>query len=136
VIAFILSTYPYGSQSLMSLFNHQVLQVALPLPLRKLFDYLYIAPTDIIDITNKPQQGQRVIVPFGRQTLVGSVINITDKSEYPIEKLKPIIALIENETSFTSEQNITNIQLVKYFQRRYPVFCVRIKPLVNLHRKD
>ncbi len=116
MIAFILSTYPYGSQSLMSLFNHQVLQVALPLPLRKLFDYLYIAPTDIIDITNKPQQGQRVIVPFGRQTLVGTVINITDKSEYPIEKLKPIIALIENETSFTSEQLNLLLWAAEYYK--------------------
>jgi primosomal protein N' (replication factor Y) len=88
----------------MSLFNNQVLQVALPLPLRKLFDYLYLEPTDAEQKNNKPKLGQRVIVPFGRQTLVGVVINITDKSEYPIEKLKPIEALIENESSFTAEQ--------------------------------
>jgi primosomal protein N' (replication factor Y) len=88
----------------MSLFNNQVLQVALPLPLRKLFDYLYLEPTTDTQENNKPQQGQRVIVPFGRQTLVGVVIKVTDKSEYPIEKLKPIKALIENESSFNTQQ--------------------------------
>lgn len=93
----------------MSLFNHQVLQVALPLPLRKLFDYLYIDPMAPNEIKIKPQLGQRVIVPFGRQTLIGVIVNITAESEYPIEKLKPIEALIEKPSSFDAHQlNLLN----------------------------
>ncbi len=41
------------------------------------------------------QRGQRVIVPFGRQTLEGYVINIKEKSEYPVEKLKQVSKVLE-----------------------------------------
>ncbi len=68
----------------------QIHQVALDTPLRRVFDYL-------------PGQdghpalaGSRVLVPFGRQRMVGVVVGQTNSSELPTEKLKPIIEVIDS----------------------------------------
>lgn len=58
-----------------------VLKVALPVPLRQLFDYL--PPLE----DSLPQPGMRVLVPFGRRKMVGVVVEIATSSELPIEKL-------------------------------------------------
>lgn len=65
-----------------------IAQVALPVPLDKCFDYLI--PNYLF-----PVIGGRVSVPFGRQTLVGIVINIVDHSDFPREQLKPIKASLD-----------------------------------------
>ena len=46
-----------------------IAQVALPIPLDKCFDYLFL-------IIYFPVIGGRVSVPFGRQTLTGIVMGI------------------------------------------------------------
>lgn len=70
--------------------NPTVLQVALAVPVGDFFDYLY---PDVIT----PVVGCRVLVPFGRRQLIGIVIGITDlqHSQAPLQKLKPIISLID-----------------------------------------
>ncbi|WP_028111407.1 primosomal protein N' [Ferrimonas kyonanensis] len=60
------------------------IQVALPVPLRQLFSYLPAADQPL------PQPGCRVEVPFGRQSMVGVVVTISDHSDLPDNKLKPI----------------------------------------------
>jgi primosomal protein N' (replication factor Y) len=52
-----------------------ILQVALPVPLPHLFDYL--APQGGLDVVD----GTRVLVPFGRRKMVGVVVGRTDRSE-------------------------------------------------------
>ena len=99
----------------------QVFRVALDMPLRRLFDYL--APQDAglsplacapspgpgdpaawADPTAAPtpaasahliHPGTRVRVPFGRQRLVGVVMEIADSSELPPERLKPILEVLD-----------------------------------------
>lgn len=63
---------------------HNIARVALDVPLPRTFDYVGkdLAATDI---------GRRVKVPFGRKELVGLLLEIADHSDYPPEKLKPVI---------------------------------------------
>ena len=69
--------------------NPAVLRVALDTPLRRLFDYLPpAAPVTA---------GQRVRVPFGRQRLVGLVMEETATSDLPPDRLKPVLEVLDSE---------------------------------------
>jgi primosomal protein N' (replication factor Y) (superfamily II helicase) len=65
-----------------------ILNVALDVPLNRTFDYLSGGFETLVG--NRVQVGCRVIVPFAGRNLVGVVIGISDKSDYPIEKLKAV----------------------------------------------
>ena len=73
-------------------FVHKTFRVALDTPLRRLFDYLPPAPAGA---GPEPLPGMRVRVPFGRQRLVGTVVAVTDSSELPPERLKPILEVLD-----------------------------------------
>ncbi|MEC4768398.1 primosomal protein N' [Halomonas sp. CUBES01] len=64
----------------------QVLKIALPSPLRRLFDYLPNRQTP----TGGWQPGLRVRVPFGRREVVGVIIELTDHSELPRAQLRQV----------------------------------------------
>jgi primosomal protein N' (replication factor Y) (superfamily II helicase) len=68
-----------------------ILQVALPSPLRRLFDYR--APAGVS--AQQLQIGQRVRVPFGRRDMVGMIAGLAEVSEVPAAKLKPASELID-----------------------------------------
>lgn len=68
----------------------QYLRMALPTPLYKLFDYL---PADHRDL----QPGIRIKIPFGRQTLVGVLVDIVSETDVPLDKLRPISEIIDEE---------------------------------------
>jgi len=70
----------------------QVFRVALDMPLRRVFDYL--APEDPSGAVI-PIPGVRVRVPFGRQRLVGMVIEVADSSDLPADRLKPILEVLD-----------------------------------------
>ena len=64
-----------------------LLRIALPIPLRRTFDYLAPAPL--------PPAGCRVRVPFGRQSLVGLVIDHPATSSIPVDRLKTITEILD-----------------------------------------
>ncbi|MCX7122040.1 MAG: primosomal protein N' [Gammaproteobacteria bacterium] len=66
-----------------------ILQIAIPTPLRRTFDYLSLP--DISDYA----LGQRVKVSFARRELIGIIVGLSDKSDFPINKLKTIISIID-----------------------------------------
>jgi len=68
-----------------------ILQVALPSPLRQLFDYR--APANAHP--DELQIGLRVRVPFGNRDLVGLIAAITDHSSVPANKLKRASELLD-----------------------------------------
>jgi primosomal protein N' (replication factor Y) len=70
----------------------QVFRVALDMPLRRVFDYL---PPESPETALRAQPGTRVRVPFGRQRLVGVVMEVADSSELPAERLKPILEVLD-----------------------------------------
>lgn len=66
-----------------------ILRIALNLPLPRLFDYL--APeADVSDI------GYLVSVPFGRSVRIGVIVDWMASSEQPLDKLKPITAVLRD----------------------------------------
>jgi primosomal protein N' (replication factor Y) len=69
-----------------------VLRIALDMPLRRLFDYLPPAET-----RGAGEVGQRVRVPFGRQRLVGLVMEHAPTSELPAARLKSVLEVLDVE---------------------------------------
>ncbi|MFC4700502.1 primosomal protein N' [Glaciecola siphonariae] len=72
--------------------SDKFLTVAVPVPLRKSFDYLI--PAELSQ--QQDWIGCRVQVPFGRRQLVGVVIASSNTSETPEAKLKAISARLDN----------------------------------------
>lgn len=70
-----------------------ILRLALPTPLKRLFDYL--PPQDIDSAELK--LGVRVLVPFQSRTLVGVLIEVTQESSVPYGKLKSAVAILDTE---------------------------------------
>jgi len=72
----------------------QFARVALPVPLRRCFDFL-VTPDSAA-----PAVGARVRVPFGRRRLTGVVMDVVDSSDIPAERLKEIEAVLDPESLF------------------------------------
>ncbi len=70
-----------------------ILRIALPVPLRRLFDYLPPAGSDPASL----QPGVRVRVPFGRQQLTGVLVEVQASSDIPLAKLRPAQAILDDE---------------------------------------
>jgi primosomal protein N' (replication factor Y) len=69
--------------------NPQIVQVALPVPLPQIFDYLAPKGGPPIAI------GARVQVPFGRRNMVGVVVGSCDHSDIQEERLLPVIQVLD-----------------------------------------
>jgi len=72
----------------------KIVQVALAVPLPRLFDYLI--PDDVL-----LQIGMRVLVPFGTQKRVAIVADFPTKSDVPEDKLKAILQPLDLAPLFT-----------------------------------
>lgn len=66
-----------------------LIKVALPVPLRRLFDYRVNRPT-------RPPVGARVKVPFGKQQLIGIVADHCEQSDYPEHQIKAVTEVIDD----------------------------------------
>jgi len=68
-----------------------ILRLALPSPLRRLFDYL--PPKGAVADQLRP--GVRLRVPFGRREVVGVLIEVAQDSEVPPDKLRQALQLLD-----------------------------------------
>ncbi|MDR2214438.1 MAG: primosomal protein N' [Nevskiaceae bacterium] len=74
----------------------KICKVALDTPLRRLFDYCIKVNQAIPEtLARPPEPGMRVLVPFGRQKLVGIVVELAANSELPDEKLRPVLEVLD-----------------------------------------
>ncbi|MBV9575229.1 MAG: primosomal protein N' [Gammaproteobacteria bacterium] len=73
-----------------------ILRIALPTPLRRLFDYL---PPQVVD-QKQLIPGIRVRVPFQSRTLIGILTAVVSESSVPYEKLKSAVELLDTEALF------------------------------------
>ncbi|WP_339487008.1 primosomal protein N' [Pseudomonas sp. EL_65y_Pfl2_R95] len=89
-----------------------ILRLALPSPLRRLFDYL--APAGVSPDALQP--GVRLRVPFGRRELVGILVEVTDQSEVPIDKLKPALELLDEQSALPSSFFKFCLWTAQYYQ--------------------
>lgn len=74
--------------------DYSVAEVALPIPKRRLFDYL------LMDHANACI-GARVRVPFAGRQLTGVIVGIKASSDVPADKLKAIEAILDKESLFS-----------------------------------
>ncbi|WP_387462964.1 primosomal protein N' [Photorhabdus sp. RM323S] len=74
-----------------------VVQVALPIPLARSFDYLLPAESQV------PVAGMRVAVPFGNRKAIGIVTGTTDSSDIPTEQLKSIESILDTHSLFAED---------------------------------
>lgn len=75
-----------------------ILRLAIPSPLRRLFDYL--PPSDVNNALLEP--GIRVLVPFGKRDVIGILVEVTDTSDFAINKLKHAKELLDSEPPLPS----------------------------------
>ncbi|OGT19905.1 MAG: primosomal protein N' [Gammaproteobacteria bacterium RBG_16_57_12] len=70
-----------------------ILRVAVPSPLRRVFDYL---PPKKCQITDWPV-GIRLRVPFGRTRMIGVLVGVATQSDIPRDRLKAVIEVLDHE---------------------------------------
>ena len=72
--------------------DNPILRVAVPVPLRRTFDYLPPDGVNARDIL----PGERIEVPFGRQRKLGIVVDICDDPDIEIDRLKAASRRLDN----------------------------------------
>ncbi len=87
-----------------------VLKVALPVPLRQLFDYL--PPEGEVG----PRAGQRVTVTFGHRKMTGVVVECAKQSDLPLDKLAQAIEFPDGEQTVLTDESLA---LLKWCWRYY-----------------
>jgi primosomal protein N' (replication factor Y) len=112
-----------------------LVQVALPVPLYRVFDYSLPAETSVSPHVLLPQIGSRVEVSFGRQTLIGIVIaHISEvDSSVPLNKLKPINQCLDAEPILEGSMLKLAFWLARYYH--YPLGDVLAVILPSLIRQ-
>ncbi len=68
----------------------KIVRVGLDVPVDTLFDYR-------ADDATGADLGRRVLVPFGRRTAVGVVLELAQHSEVPVAQLKPVVRIVRDE---------------------------------------
>lgn len=78
----------------------QILSIALPTPLRRLFEYRL--PVEHSNTLPLPF-GVRICVPFGKQTLVGILVSSANESTFPINKIRHAIEVLDQKPVVSKE---------------------------------
>lgn len=110
-----------------------ILRVAVPSPLRRLFDYLVPPEMAKNAAPGALQPGCRVTVTFGRRAVTGLIIERTNHSDFELTKLKPISALIDPEPLLPASLFKLFIWAARYYQ--HPIGDALFSTLPVLLRK-
>jgi len=86
----------------------RIIRVALPVPVFSLFDYQVIDDCSI-------NPGMRLEVPFRKGNKIGVLVEITNESTLAVEKLKPIVRLIDDQPLLSA----TDMALLQWVSRYY-----------------
>ncbi len=126
----LLMTPPSPSKS-----ENQILQVAVPTPLRRLFDYLPPASPN-----KKIVIGARVSVPFGARTVIGIVIKKNDRSEISRDKLRRISKVLDDISCLPTSLFNTLLWAANYYQHPigeafYTALPLKLRQGAPLHEK-
>lgn len=88
------------------------LRIALPSPLRRLFDYR--APAHIAAAAWQP--GVRVRVPFGRREMVGILVKTATETTVPADKLKDALELLDSQPLLPADIMRLCLWTAQYYQ--------------------
>ena len=92
--------------------NARIFHVAIPsVPFFEFFDYLAPEDCDLASL----RAGIRLEVPFGKRTKIAFLMAMGVDSHYPIEKLKPILRIIDNQPLLSE----LDLQLLHWVSRYY-----------------
>jgi primosomal protein N' (replication factor Y) len=96
--------------------NHRqvFVQVAIPTPLRRVFDYLPTTQSNAAIVA-----GARVQVPFGNRQVVGVVLGTTAESSVPENRLKAINKVLDEKPLFSTQLLQTLLWAADYYQHPY-----------------
>jgi primosomal protein N' (replication factor Y) len=111
----------------------RIIRVAVPSPLRRTFDYTLPQDSGPSSTVQIPQIGSRVEVEFGRRKVVGLVTEIANKSEFSLDKLKPISAIIDSEPLLPDQLFKLFLWAANYYQ--HPIGEALFSSLPVLLRK-
>ena len=89
-----------------------ILRLALPSPLRRLFDYR--APAGLSADAFAP--GMRLRVPFGKRQMIGLLVEVSDRSELPADKLRPALELLDRATPLPAPLFNLCLWTAQYYQ--------------------
>lgn len=106
-----------------------LINVAVPSPIRRRFDYL---PPEA-DCGHAIVRGMRVVVPFGGRSVIGIVTGLTDKTDQPSDKLKKIQEVVDNEPVIEDTLLDLFIWAADYYQ--HPLGDALLSTLPALLRK-
>lgn len=112
-----------------------LVQVALPVPLYRVFDYSVPADMGASTTPSLPKIGSRVAVSFGRQTLIGIVVGhiAVAESHVPTNKLKPINYCLDDTPIVDEHMLVLARWLARYYH--YPLGDVLSVMLPSLVRQ-
>ena len=74
--------------------------------------FQYLIPDELLW---KVRPGVCVDIPFGKRTITGYVVEVTDKPEFDLDKIKPLIGIKENSVAVESDL----IALAAWIRRNY-----------------
>jgi len=97
-----------------SILPQPVFRVALPVPLRQLFDYLP-AENGIA-----PLPGHRVVVPFGHRKMVGVVVEVATSSELPLEKLARVTECPDGQQVVLTSETLGLLKWCWHYYKHAP----------------
>jgi primosomal protein N' (replication factor Y) len=106
-----------------------ILEVAIPSPLYRSFDYR--APPGQIDI--RSAAGMRVVVPFGRRQLVGVILGTRGHTSVPGHKIKSVLSILDSKPVLDAELMELLSWAARYYQ--HPIGEVIAAALPVLLRK-
>ena len=108
-----------------------ILQVALPVPLPNLFDYL--APPGALDIA----EGTRVLVPFGRKKMVGVVVGRAGRSDVPAGRLLAVSEVLDGGEPLLDEKLIELLRWCWMYYKHAPgdVIASALPPALRKAKK-
>ena len=93
------------------------LRVALDTPLDSTFDYRWTAQEEGGTTVAPPQVGQLVALPFGRQEVVGLIMDVVSETEVPPAKLRDVIAVRHELLAMNKEWLALCQFAAEYYQR-------------------
>lgn len=88
------------------------LRIALPSPLRRLFDYR--APAQVPVTAWQP--GVRVRVPFGRREMIGILVDTASATSVPTDKLKDALELLDQQPLLPANMMRLCLWTAQYYQ--------------------
>lgn len=110
-----------------------VVRIAVPSPLRRIFDYL--VPDSVLNDSpgTKADIGCRALVTFGRRQVTGLIVGTGTTSEFDINKLKPVERLLDSAPLLPESLFTLFIWAANYYQ--HPIGDALFSTLPILLRK-